>query len=102
MFQSETLVNPLGIYLGAKTEIHYLTAEEKAQAVAMYVAGESQDNVAKRFNVASDISFIFSKEDIKNHITSSQKELTFRCLNPVIDNILSFFEQVHWLVLTMI
>src|SRR3972149_12140120 len=54
----------------------------------MYVAGESQLNIGKRFGIAqTSISVLFAKEDIKEHITSAQKELTIRCLTPVLENI---------------
>ena len=54
----------------------------------MYVSGYSQLEIGKRFNKSQNtISRIFSKEDIKEHITSAQKELTIRCLTPVLENI---------------
>src|SRR3990170_8744143 len=54
----------------------------------MYVGGYSQRDIGERFNVTHGaISKIFSKEDIKNHITNAQKELTIRCLTPVLENI---------------
>src|SRR3989304_2876503 len=87
MFQSETLT--FGYILGTNTEhCNPLTIEEKAEAIAMYVAGYSQVDIGKRFNKAQNtISRIFNKEDIKSHITSAQKELTIRCLTPVLENI---------------
>src|SRR3972149_1239860 len=87
MFQSETLTFGHGYILG-KAEYHNLTVEEKAEAIAMYVGGHSQRDIGERFHVTHGaISKIFSKEDIKNHITSAQKELTIRCLTPVLENI---------------
>ncbi|OHB69267.1 MAG: hypothetical protein A2W23_07615 [Planctomycetes bacterium RBG_16_43_13] len=74
--------------MGNKAAAHHLTPEEKSQAIAMYVAGESQLNIGKRFGIAqTSISVLFAKEDIKEHITSAQKELTIRCLTPVLENI---------------
>jgi len=89
MFQSETLTLTFGYILGTKTEhSNPLTIEEKAEAIAMYVAGYNQTDIGKRFNRHQNtISRIFSKEDIKEHITSAQKELTIRCLTPVLENI---------------
>ena len=87
MFQSETLTFGHGYILG-KAEYHNLTVEEKAEAIAMYVGGHSQRDIGERFHVTHGaISKIFSKEDIKNHITNAQKELTIRCLTPVLENI---------------
>src|SRR3990167_4281584 len=89
MFRSETLTLTFGYILGTKTEhSNPLTIEEKAEAIAMYVAGYNQTDIGKRFNRHQNtISRIFAKEDIKEHITSAQKELTIRCLTPVLENI---------------
>ena len=78
--------------MGNKSEYHNLTVEERAEAVAMFVAGANQRDVAERFGVSQpSISHLFGKEEIKEIITSAQKELTIRCLKPAIENI-------HWLI----
>lgn len=69
-----------------------LNTEQKAQAIAMYVAGASQTEIGRRFDIDNScISRMFQKPDIKEIIENANTELILRTLNPTIENI-------HWLI----
>lgn len=68
------------------------TPEEKYQAVALYVAGESQKDIAKVFGKSQQaVSRMFSTSDMREIIENANRELILKTINPTIEN-------MHWLV----
>ena len=69
-----------------------ITPEQKAQAIAMYIAGTPQKDIAKCFGVSQQaISQMFCKDDMRQIIESANQELILRTITPTIEN-------MHWLV----
>lgn len=69
-----------------------LTTEQKAQAIAMYIEGTPQKDIAKGFGVSQQaISQMFCKDDMRQIIESANQELILRTITPTIEN-------MHWLV----
>lgn len=68
------------------------TPEEKAKAIAMYIAGSPQKDIAKCFGKSQQaVSQMFSKDDMRQIIETANQELILRTITPTIEN-------MHWLV----
>lgn len=82
----------MGAALLEPTEKKRITPEQKANAIAMLIAGKTHKEIGKCFNVSQQaISQMFSKEDMRQIIEGANQELILRTITPTIEN-------MHWLV----